>query len=279
MTAIFDPTPCTLGEGPLWHPERQALIWFDILSHQMFLRDADGGRQWDMGEYASAAGWVDHDTLLVATQTGLDRFDLITGARSRITALEADQPETRSNDGRADPMGGFWIGTMGVSAQPGAGAIYRYYRGELRKLFAPITISNAICFAPDGRTAYFADTTEQAIRRVALDAEGWPEAEPMIHIDLSAEDVNPDGAVTDAEGRMWNAQWGASRVACYGTDGGLVQVVDLPTAQITCPAFGGPDLRTLLVTSAAEGQTDAAAGQTFSVPLTCAGRPEPRVIL
>jgi sugar lactone lactonase YvrE len=280
MHRIFDSTPCLLGEGPLWHPQRQELFWFDILGKRLHMRGDGGVHSWNMGEHASAAGWVDRDTLLIATETGLDRFDIATGARDRLVALEADNPVTRSNDGRADPMGGFWIGTMGKSAEPDAGAFYRYYRGELRQLFAPITITNAACFAPDGRTAYFADTPKQVIHSVALDADGWPDAEPEIHIDLRDQGLNPDGAVTDSVGNLWNAQWGASRVACYGPDGRFLHAIDLPTTQITCPAFAGADFKLMLVTSAADGRTDdPLAGQTFSVALDIAGQPEPPVTL
>ncbi len=80
---------------------------------------------------------------------------------------------------------------MGIKAEAGAGAIYRYYRGELRQLYSQITISNAICFAPDGKTAYFTDTPTQQIMRVALDADGWPVGDPVLHIDLPARRFPP----------------------------------------------------------------------------------------
>ncbi len=97
----------------------------------------------------SAAGWVDRDTLMVAGASGLWRFDIETGDRERLVALEADRPDTRSNDGRADPLGGFWLGTMGRQAQTGEGSIYRYFRGEAQRLYRQITIPNAIWFPPD----------------------------------------------------------------------------------------------------------------------------------
>ncbi|HSF92689.1 MAG TPA: SMP-30/gluconolactonase/LRE family protein, partial [Paracoccaceae bacterium] len=136
MTAqVFDPRLCTLGEGPLWHPERNQLFWFDILGKRLLSRDETGPLTWQFDEHVSAAGWVDRDTLLIASETALFRFTLSSGVREDIVALEADNPQTRSNDGRADPWGGFWIGTMGNSAQPDAGAIYRFYKGGVTKLF------------------------------------------------------------------------------------------------------------------------------------------------
>lgn len=279
MTDIFDDRACELGEGPFWHPERQQLFWFDILGNRMLSRGPDGQVSWEMGENASAAGWIDRERLLIATENGLFRFDLATGSRTLLVSLEADTPETRSNDGRADPMGGFWIGTMGKAAQPRAGAIYRYFDGKLERLFPEITIPNAICFAPDGRRAYYADTPRQRIWTVALDAQGWPAAASEVFADLRGEAKYPDGAVVDAQGALWVAQWGAGRVVRYLRDGRVDRVIDLPARNLTCPCFGGAELDKMFVTSAWVGLKDRAAadGQTFALDPGCTGLPVPRV--
>lgn len=280
IVTVFSETVCSLGEGPLWHPERMQLFWFDILGKRLLTRLDSVEQVWDFDECVSAAGWVDRDRLILASASAIWQFDIKTGKREKLTALEADNPTTRSNDGRADPQGGFWIGTMGMNAEPNAGAIYRYYRGELCKLYSDITISNAICFSPDGETAYFTDTKLGRIMRVALDNDGWPKAAPESFLDLSGEDFGADGAVVDMNGNLWNAQWGASRVACYAPDGQFLRAVDVPTPQASCPAFGGPNLTTLFVTTAADGITgDAMAGKTFSVQSDTTGLPEHRVIL
>ncbi|KAE9629394.1 SMP-30/gluconolactonase/LRE family protein [Parasedimentitalea maritima] len=282
MTAaqIFSDTRCTLGEGPLWHPERQQLFWFDILSMQL-LTVVDGEqRHWQFDECVSAAGWVDHDTLILASASALWQFDITSGEQEYLIALEADNPVTRSNDGRADPWGGFWIGTMGYNCEPGAGAIYRYYRGALRKLVPNVTISNAICFAPDRSCAYYTDTAKGRILRQPLNADdGWPEGKPHLFVDLSGQDFGPDGAVVDADGNLWNAQWGASRVACYTADGSFKTALPVPAKQASCPAFGGADLTTLFVTTAAEGDDAPEAGQTYLFKTDVAGQREHQVLL
>lgn len=278
---IHDDTICLLGEGPLWHPEREELFWFDILGRTLHRK----GQHWRFADLVSAAGWIDRNRLLIASERALSVFDLTTGHAEELCPLEADNPLTRSNDGRADPQGGFWIGTMGKETQPGAGAIWRWYRGELRRLYASITISNAICFAPDGTTAYFADTPDQTIRRVRLDADGWPASDPEVHVDLRGTDHWPDGAVVDSTGTLWNAQWGSSRIAAYDTAGREVAHVPFPALQTTCPAFGGPGLSTLFCTSAAAGLDQAhlarhpETGRTFAVPALATGQAEHRVIV
>lgn len=278
---VFDDRLCALGEGPLWHPKRQQLFWFDILG-QRLLSQRDGQQiDWTFDEIVSAAGWVDETTLLIVGETGFRRFDIATGDHDPICPLEADTPETRSNDGRADPMGGFWIGTMGKAAEPGAGAIYRYYRGAVELLFPEISIPNAICFAPDGRTAYFTDTPTKTIRRQPLDAAGWPEGPAEAFIDLNVEGLNPDGAVVDAAGYLWNAQWGAGRIARYDPEGRFDRAVAVAGRHSSCPAFGGADLRTLFCTSARQGilDPDSAQGVVYACETDVTGQAEPRVIL
>ncbi|MEL7183624.1 MAG: SMP-30/gluconolactonase/LRE family protein [Pseudomonadota bacterium] len=282
---VFDDRVCALGEGALWHPERNQLFWFDILNRQLLTKSPNGDQTWTFPEMVSAAGWVDHDTLLVGGQSGFWKIDLASGAQTRLLDLEADNPNTRSNDGRADPVGGFWVGTMGLGAEDGAGAIYRYFRGEVRKLYEGVTIPNAICFAPDRKHAYFADTAQRAIWRQVIDQAGWPSGKSEVFVDYSAAGLSPDGAVCDADGNLWVAQWGAGRVACHGPDGSFRGQVHVGASQATCPSFGGPTLSDLFVTSAADGLGEAAltyqpgAGKTWQAAPGIRGQAEHRVVL
>lgn len=285
MTA-FDDRLCVLGEGPLWHPGRKMLFWFDILSKRLCARHGVETSEWQFDEHFSAAGWVDDDTLLMASETALWRFEIDSGAQEKVCDLDQDNPVTRSNDGRADPWGGFWIGTMGKQAEPGVGAIYRYFKGEVRQLVRDVSISNAICFAPDRSCAYYTDTVTQRIMRQPLEVEsGWPAGTQEVFVDLREARLNPDGAVTDAEGNVWCAMWGAACVVCFAPDGKELRRIDVPARQPTCPAFGGPELRDLYVTSASHGLRDSEMekrplnGATFVISDVAQGLPEPQVIL
>ena len=262
-STIFDDRKCQLGEGALWHPGRAQFFWFDILGQKLLSRDGAATQGWDFDENVSAAGWVDDMHLLIASETALQLFDITSGESEFVTALESDTPGTRSNDGRADPYGGFWVGTMGKEAEPSAGAIYRYYRGELRQLFANVTIPNAICFSPDGGHAFYTDTADSRLMRQRLEPQhGWPIGEPELFLDACGETWGIDGAVVDAEGNLWNAQWGGWRVAAYSPAGALLQTVDFNAAQTSCPAFGGADLTTpVLYHGAAESGSDRSGSQ------------------
>lgn len=277
---IHDHRHCELGEGALWHPERRQFFWFDILSKQLLSQDDSGPLEWRFDRIASAAGWIDRDRLLVATETGLAVLSLADGTLTDVAAVEADNPATRSNDGRADRQGGFWFGTMGKKAEKGAGAIYRYYRGELRKLVDGITIPNSICFSPDGGVAHYSDTDRGIVWRQDLDTDGWPVGDPQVWLDLSAQGWSPDGAVIDAQGGFCCAVWGQGAVMRFDADGNRTHHLAVGGRHSSCPAFGGPDLSHLLVTTAREGieAPDDAQGKTYRLEPDLTGLAEPQVV-
>ncbi len=282
--SVYDPRNCLLGEGPLWHPQREQLFWCDITGRAILSRKDGVEHRWDWPEMVTATGWIDDAKLLVASQSMLSVFDIETGTIERLMGFDAENPLTRSNDGRADPYGGFWIGTMGLNCEPGFGAIYRYYRGELRKLVPGIAISNAICFAPDGTTAYFADTATSQIMKWRLGPQGWPVGEPQIFVDLRAEGLKPDGAVVDADGVLWNAHWGAGLLCAYDAGGKRLARIKIPAPLLTCPAFGGADLGTIYLTSASELPPEELArfpesGRIHQITPGATGQREHRVIL
>lgn len=276
---------CALGEGPLWFEGR--LYWFDIAAHQLHACDEQGGNHScrTFGEPFSAAAAAGPGVLLLASASGLWRFDAGTGALTHLMGLEADNPATRSNDGRADRRGGFWIGTMGRALEPAAGALYRFHGGKLVKLLDAVTIPNSLCFSPDGRLAYFADSVTAKIMRWPLDDAGWPVGAPSQFADVSDGGGIPDGSIVDRDGCLWNAQWGASRLVRYRPDGVVDRVVSLPVSQPTCVAFGGADLQSLFVTSAREGlegeriEAEPQAGDLFRIQLAGAGMAEGEVAL
>lgn len=277
-----------LGEGAIAHPDRGSLIWFDILQRRLHERAFSGGetRTHDLGILASAAALVDERRILIATEIDLRLFDLDTGAAQTVHPFLADNPALRANDGRVHPSGAFWISCMGKGAEPRAGSIWWFRAGVLKELFPAITIPNAISFAPGGRAAYFADSDRGTIWRVAVDPEtGLPEGEPVVFKQFAPGEGAPDGAVVDAEGRLWVAAWGAAAVLALNPDGSHFDSCRLPVSQPTCPAFFGASLDELVVTSAREKMSAAAlaaeplAGAVLKLRRTVRGVREPTVRL
>jgi sugar lactone lactonase YvrE len=285
--SMLGETRCLLGEGPAYDAASDTAWWFDILEkrlHEAAL--ADGAvRVHTLPFMASALGFIDDARQLVAADDGLYVRSLQDGRLTLAVPLEAGNPATRSNDGRAHPSGAFWIGTMGRRAEPGAGAIYAFRAGELTQLFAGITIPNAICFSPDGATGYFTDTPSNVLCRVPLDPATGLTAGPPETLLVHGGPGGLDGAVVDAEGRIWCAIWGGACLHAYSPDGELVRRVAVPARQPSCPVFAGAGFTRVLVTSAYEHMDEAARaadanhGRTFLLDVGATGRPEPRVRL
>ena len=295
---LFDDRRCVLGEGPLWHPLRRELLWVDIEDNRLLGRRATspgpthGSRPGGdpMPSEASvdrhftfkpsALGWIDQNRLLMGTDGGLYVYDLSDQSTDVLCLLEDQESQRRSNDGRADPWGGFWISTMTHDMDPGQGRIYRWYQGEIRLLVEGLACPNAICFAPDRSVGYFADSMPGEIRWHPLDPQtGWPTAAPQVF--AKGLEGAPDGAVTAQDGTVWNAEWGQGRLLAFAaTNGAVAARFDLPARQLTCPAID-PETGCVFVTSAAVGLDDPRPedGQTFVLDLGLKGVPEPAVRL
>lgn len=286
-TSILSADRCHLGEGPTYDVVTDTAWWFDIIEGRLFQADLGGGkvRTHELGRMASALARVDAERQLIVAEDGLYIRSVADGGMTLYLPLEADNPRNRSNDARVHPCGTFWIGTMGRKAEAGAGAIYALHRGEISRLFAGVTIPNAICFSPDGALGYFADTATNVLYRVDLDpATGLPcgAPEPLLqHRGVGGL----DGAVVDADGQIWNARWGGGCIDVYSPQGEHLRCLHVPARQASCPAFAGRDLSRLLVTSAWQDMDEAARagdpehGRTFLMQVTARGRPEPDVKL
>lgn len=246
---------CTLGEGPQWDANNQRLYWCDILEKQLHWLSPTTGESghFQFDHQVSLAAPLEEGGLLLVGEDRLSRFDPGSGKVEKLCDFEADNPVTRSNDARIDRHGSLWLSSMGKSAERNAGSLYRLHRGELSRLRSGLTIPNAICFAENGEFAWFTDTVTGVVMRWALDSDGWPQGEPQPWADFFSSQGNPDGAVMDSEGCLWLALWGAGQVVRLDHDGEIIGRVELPVSQPSCPAFAGPDLKTLYITTAQEG--------------------------
>jgi len=287
-TKILSDRHCQLGEGCTYDPATDAAWWFDILERTLFQADLALGAvtAHALPWMASVVASIDDQRQLLATDNGLYVRNIADGSLTLHAALEADNAATRSNDGRVHASGALWIGTMGRKAEKGAGAIYHFGGGEFRRLYAGISIPNAICFSPDGATAYFTDSSEGILYRVSIDpVNGLPTSDPAPLFDHRGGVGGLDGAVVDAEGVIWNARWGGSCIDAYSSEGQRIRTIRVPARQPSCPVFVGANFDRLLVTSAWQGMDEQARaadphhGQTFVLDVGARGRPEPRIRL
>ncbi|ASG24722.1 SMP-30/gluconolactonase/LRE family protein [Nitrospirillum viridazoti] len=255
----------TLGEGVTWDERDQSLWWTDI--HERRLHRLDWASRavetFAAPERVCSFGLIEGDSgrLVVAFESGFALFTPRSGVVEWLA--RQDLPAgVRFNDGRVDRQGRFWAGTMvedeaARAAKSLAGALYRLDgRDRATPLVHGALISNSLCWSPDGTRMYYTDGPTRRIRAFDYDpATGMPSNERVFV--TTEEGAFPDGANIDAAGHLWSAQWGASQVVRYAPDGSVSGVIPVPTARVSCVAFGGPDLTLLFVTTAREGMTAA----------------------
>jgi sugar lactone lactonase YvrE len=239
-----------LGEGPLWDARSGELLWVDIMAGLLHRFDPVTGNDvaLDVGQplgcvvTRAAGGYV----------LGLkEGFGVANGGVELVAPLDPGRPDLRMNDGACDSRGRFWAGTMQLDFEPGAGSLYRLDPdGTVHTTLGGVTISNGIAWSLDERLMYYVDTPTRTIDVFDFDAvDGAIENRREL---LAFEDGagDPDGLIVDAEGCIWVALWDGAAVRRYAPDGTLLGVVDMSASRVTKPAFGGPGLDELYITTA-----------------------------
>ncbi|WP_415253616.1 SMP-30/gluconolactonase/LRE family protein [Thermomonas sp.] len=274
-------SPCTLGESILWCERRRVLYWADIIAAQLWRHDPATGdtRHWPLPASLGCLALAEDGRLLLGLAKGLYASDVEAQLDApqllleKLTDVEAGDAHTRINDGRADRHGGFVFGTK--SEWPDrrrAGRFYQFTAAHgLRQLALPAAaIPNSICFDASGTRMYFCDSLEPRILHCDYDAATAQVADVRTFVELDAANASPDGAIIDAEGALWNAQWGACRVVRYLPDGSMSAIVQLPTSQPSCCTLQGD---TLYISTARDELDPAAlaaqphAGSVFACKL------------
>jgi sugar lactone lactonase YvrE len=275
------------GEGAVWSAAERRVYWTDINRFLIHALDEATGavRSFHFHEPVTALALTDRPGVLVAALASrLILWTAATDARAPFGEPLESWPEARLNDGRADPQGRFWVGSMGnnvgpdgegLPVAPGLGALMRCGPdGSRSVLETGIGIANTLCWSPDGGTFYFADTLRDEIRAFDFDEATGAISNPRPHL-AGFGRGGPDGSAVDAEGFLWNARYGGGCIVRVAPDGRIDRVVETPAANVTTCAFGGPDLRTLYFTTARAGDPGhRLAGSLFAMPVETPGLPE-----
>lgn len=274
----------TLGECSIWCDRDQVLWWVDIRAPALKRYDPATGqvRSLALLEAIGSFGLTrSGNSMIAGMKSGLYLLDPASGALKLVAAPERHIPDNRFNDGRCDRAGRFWAGTMRDGPREPVGSLYRLDpSGECTHMRGDVVIPNSIAWSPDDKVMYFSDTHRQIIWAYDFDLhEGTLSRERVF---MNSAPGRPDGSCIDADGCLWNAEYGASRVVRYTPDGRIDRVVELPTASITCCCFGGKDLDTLYITTARQRMTpeqlarEPLAGNVFACRPGVRGLPEAR---
>lgn len=274
-----------LGEVPLWDVAEQALYWVDIEGRLLQRLTPATGKveRWEMPERIASFALREKGGLVVAFASGLAFYDLGTGRIDWIARPEAHLPGNRFNEGKVDRKGRFWAGTMDDSLAAHSAGLYRLDPDlKVTKMLDDIGISNCFVWSRENDRFWFADTLDKQISVFDYDHETGSIANRRPFANTVGLGYGPDGGTIDEQGYIWVAMWDGWKVSRFAPDGRLDREVKLPVSKPTSCMFGGPDLRTLYVTSAVWDLQGAAlseqpqAGGLFALDVGIAGLPEPR---
>ena len=273
-----------LGEGPVWHAAAGTLYWVDLFAgivHHYQPASGLAGRV-EVGEFVGCVVPRAGGGLLAATASGIYHLDPVSGARTRVAAIEADRPETHFNDGKVDPAGRFWFGSIAVDrATDTLGHLYSLEPDlTVTRRLSGVDNTNGMDWSPDGRTMYYIDSLTRQVTAFDYDAASGNITNPRPAVTLPADRGVPDGMTVALDGTLWVAHWGGGCVTrWHPTSGALLQTIPVPANLTTSCAFGGPALDQLYVTTARYGQDGPAlaaqphAGGLFRLRTATRGRP------
>ena len=274
-----------LGEGPVWSPTDECLYWVDIMKPAIRRWSPTTGDEqaWTMPSEIGSMALRSKGGMIVALRTGIALLDMKSGEVTPVCDPESDIATNRFNDGKCDPQGRFWAGTMDDAAVEYSGALYRIDTDlSCHQMVTDVNCSNGIGWSPDGLTMFYTDTWTYRVDQFDFDPDTGAIANRRPFAEVPAGEGAPDGLTVDAEGGVWSARWEGGRVVRYAPDGSVDRVVNMPVNSPTSLTFGGPNLTDLYVTSAKFGQTEAQlaaaplSGGLFRITVEVAGQEDRR---
>jgi sugar lactone lactonase YvrE len=276
-----------LGETPLWCVATQSLLWLDIDGGRLQRFHPASGRHdvftFDAKYAGSLALMRTPGRVLLGLDLGLHVFDLATGALTLLCQVEPIDLDNRLNDGRCDAQGRLWVGTMDNQLHRPHGALYRVDpSGVVQHMLGEVIVSNTIAISPAQDRLYFSDTRRYTTWAFDLDVAQGALSGQRVFVDHTAGRMRPDGACVDAQGYLWNAIFAAGRVVRYTPQGEVDRIIELPVTNPTCVCLGGPDLKTLYITTARKFlgreqlRQEPWAGSVLAIEVDVPGLPEQR---
>lgn len=245
------------GEGAIWHPERHSLFWVDIEGKRLyeFLPNEKRCNTWDFGSMISTVVPESKTSVIVALQNEIVRLNIENGVRKSIAAIDNRHGKNRCNDGKCDPSGRLWVGTMGFGAPYGAASLFRVTAdGNTTKMIDSVTISNGLAWTADKQYMYYIDTPTRQIARYRYNDDTGEIIFDGIAVEIPDGCGSPDGMTIDNNGNLWVAHWGGYGVYCWNPHTGeLLQKIDVPAPHVASCAFGGKNLDILYITTARAG--------------------------
>jgi len=241
----------------LWDEKQQVILWTDIEAAKLYQFNVKNRvvESIKLPERLGSFGLTTQESVLIcAFESGFALLELRTEEVTWLIKIEENNPGTRMNDGRVDRNGVFWAGTMveDESTAIDKAALYSINQNfVVQQHLTGLTISNGLCWSPDGKVTYFADSPTHKIVSFDNQQTITPQSAAMSLVETAPEHF-PDGSCVDKFGNLWNALWGSGLVNCFSPQGELLLSLPLPVSQPSCVSIGGPNMDWLLITSASQ---------------------------
>jgi sugar lactone lactonase YvrE len=260
MVEVAFKSECFLGEGPVWDDKTKTLFWVDILGGHIheFSPDTETCKTLDIGQMIGAVAICNDGDFLVALKNGLGIINRKSGKLSLFAHPESHLLENRLNDGKCDPAGRFWIGSMAINEQPNAGSLYMLdLNNDITLKIDNTTISNGLAWSLDNKTFYFIDTPTMTVVAYDFELSTGNIANKRTVIVIDEKDGYPDGMTIDNEGMLWIGHWNGWQVTRWDpVKGEKLFALPLPVANVTSCTFGGSNFGDLYITTAKKGLTE-----------------------
>ena len=257
------PVQATLGEGPMWDVRQKCYWWIDILEHKLnrFLPEIETNYIFDLDQMPGAVVTRKSGGLMLAMEHGFAAYDWENRDFRMVVDPEADLPDNRFNDGKCDPAGRFWAGTMRIEdhMQISTGSLYALnVDGTVTKHLSDVGVSNGLAWSKDAKKMYFIDSPRRTICDFDYDVATGQITNSKCVFETPPELGFPDGMTIDADDKLWVAFWGGWCVAqICPLQGKILAKIVLPVQAVSACTFGGPQLDELLITTASAGLNDA----------------------
>lgn len=252
--ALFLKMEAALGEGPIWNHETDELYWVDIEGKFLHILDpaSKDNRSWPTPSRIGTVVPINDTLAIVALQNGTYLIHTKTGDLTFHAAVDSSNAETRLNDGKSDPMGRLWVGSMQMPQdRPGGNLFMVEGNGNVTEKLDSITISNGIVWTADKKTMYYIDTPEGTIQAFDYENQTGELSNERTAVVIDEELGQPDGMAIDEEGKLWVGLWNGNSIVRFDPEtGALLSQVQVPAHNVTACAFGGRDLDSLFITTA-----------------------------
>ncbi|AEE93217.1 SMP-30/Gluconolaconase/LRE domain protein [Acidianus hospitalis W1] len=276
IVEVFSKYKAKLGEGPIYDRDNDRLFWVDIEGKKIIIEEGITKNSVEkivnLPDLVSSLCVINETEVIATIRHGFYILNINTGGLTKLLEIETDLKDNRFNDGKCDPLGRYWAGTMNMKKSGPTGNLYKLESNKISKILGGLTVSNGLGWSPDNDKMYLIDSPVRKVYVFDFNLNRGEIYNKQVLIDFGSEPGNPDGMTVDEEGYLWIAHWGGGKVSRWSPNGKKVFEIKMPVTYVSSVTFGGEDLSTLFITSASKDD-EVQSGKLFMVDVKIRGLP------